>query len=425
MTLLLCAGVIYLGLAAFVWSNRKVTGSYALVAMLLGVKVWSLCYALELASTNVPDARVWAGLKYVGIVVLPPALWSFVWQYTGRGRLPRPALAALLVHPVVTLAILATRQDLLQDYRDPDRLTWVLGTSPSAAEGRLFLYHQLYVGVVMLSATVFLLWQLSRVAPPYRRQGRVLIVASIVPFVANVGWTSFASDRWHVVDPTPFLFLITAVVLVWGFFRLRLLNLLPVARGLVLEQMEDGVVVLDLFGRVVDVNPAASRLLGRDKFTMVGRRGSDFLPVLGPMLDARRPDPDARADETEVVIRRAGVVGQPARDDDARTVSVSLSDVRDAAGRMSARLAVLHDVTEHRRAEARLRELLEEQTALAETLQQGLRPAQLPDIDGVSLAARSVPATGRVSVSGDFYDVHPAGPGRSAFVLVEVWLMVV
>ena len=31
------------------------------------------------------------------------------------------------------------------------------------------------LGVVMLSATGFLLWQLSRVAPPYRRQGRVLI----------------------------------------------------------------------------------------------------------------------------------------------------------------------------------------------------------------------------------------------------------
>jgi PAS domain S-box-containing protein len=412
--LLLGAGVIYLGLAAFVWSNRKVAGSHALIVMLVGVKVWSICYALELASTNVPDARVWAGLKYTGIVVLPAALWSFVWQYTGRGRLPRPALAALLVHPVVVLAILATRQHLLQDYRDPGKLTWVLGTSPSAAEGTLFVYHQFYVGIVMLAATGFLLWQLSRVAPPYRRQGRVLIVASIVPFVANVAWTSFASDRWHVIDPTPFLFLITAIVLVWGFFRLRLLNLLPVARGLVLEQMADGVIVLDLFGRVVDVNPAATRLLGREKFTMVGRRGTDFLPVLGPMLDARRPD--TPPDETEVVVRRAGMVD----DADARTVSVSVSDVRDAAGRRSARLVVLHDVTEHRRTETRLRDLLEEQTSLAETLQQGLRPAQLPEIDGVSLAARAVPATGRAGVSGDFYDVHPAGPSRSAFVLGDV-----
>jgi PAS domain S-box-containing protein len=409
---MLAAGVIYLGLAAFVWSNRRVAGSYALIAMLVGVKVWALCYALELASTEVGDARVWAGLKYAGIVVLPPALWSFVWQYSGRGRLPRPALAALLVHPVAVLTILAVEQELLQDYDgSPAPITWVLGTSPSPAEGVLFVYHQAYTGVVMLSATVFLLWQLSRVAPPYRRQGRVLIVASVVPFVANVLWTTTASDRWHVVDPTPFLFLITAFVLVWGFFRLRLLNLLPVARGLVLEQMEDGVVVLDLFGRIVDVNPAASTLLGREKFLLVGRRATELLPALGPMLAGRGPD--APPDETEIVLRRPD--RQPAR-----TVSLSLSDVRDAAGRRSARLAVLHDVTEHRRTERRLRELLEEQTALAETLQQGLRPAQLPEIEGVRLAARAVPAAGRVSVSGDFYDVHPAGPDRSAFVLGDV-----
>jgi serine phosphatase RsbU (regulator of sigma subunit) len=128
------------------------------------------------------------------------------------------------------------------------------------------------------------------------------------------------------------------------------------------------------------------------------------------MLLARSPE--APPEETEVLIRRVD-------EQDGRTVSLSLTDVRDAAGRMSARLAVLHDVTEHRRKEMQLRELLEEQTSLADTLQQGLRPATLPDVEGVRLAARSVPAKdGRVS--GDFYDVHPAGPGRSAFVLGDV-----
>jgi len=407
---LLAAGTIYLGLAAFVWSNRKVAGSYALIVMLLGVKVWALCYAMEIASTTIEAADHWAARKYIGIVVLPPALWAFVWQYTGRGRLPRPAMAALLVHPVVTLGILLVNQRLIQDYypEPPDTLDRVFG-SPIPDNGVLFPIHQGYVGTVMLAATFYLLWQLSRVAPPYRRQGRVLIVASVIPFLANLAWTSLPGNL-GLVDPTPFLFLVTGFVLVWGFFRLRLLNLVPVARGLVLEQMEDGVLVLDLFGRVVDANPAASQLLGRDKFTMVGRLGADFLPVLEWMLQARQPD--SPTDETEVLIRRPDVEG-------GRTVSLSLTDVRDAAGRMSARLAVLHDVTESRRTEHQLRELLEEKTALADTLQQGLRPATLPDVDGVRLAARSVPAQ-HDRVSGDFYDVHPAGPGRSAFVLGDV-----
>ncbi|MGE5764128.1 MAG: PAS domain-containing protein [Mycobacterium leprae] len=51
-------------------------------------------------------------------------------------------------------------------------------------------------------------------------------------------------------------------MLVWGVFRFRLLDLLPVARTKVFERITDGVLVVDAYRRIVDVNPAARRMLG-------------------------------------------------------------------------------------------------------------------------------------------------------------------
>jgi sigma-B regulation protein RsbU (phosphoserine phosphatase) len=103
-----------------------------------------------------------------------------------------------------------------------------------------------------------------------------------------------------------------------------------------------------------------------------------------------------------------------------RDVSVSVTWVTDQVGRQIARLVVLRDVTERNRTERQLRVLLDEQTKLSETLRQTLRPASLPQLPGLRLAARSVPAARGGGVSGDFYDVHPVNDSVSAFVLGDV-----
>lgn len=57
---------------------------------------------------------------------------------------------------------------------------------------------------------------------------------------------------------------------------------------------------------------------------------------------------------------------------------------------------------------------------VAETLQRSLLPEQLPDIPGVSVAARYIPASGDVGVGGDWYDVVRLGDGRVGLVIGDV-----
>lgn len=488
---LVAGGVGYLSLAGFVWANREGVGSRPLVVMLLSVKVWSLCYALELSSDTIAVAQWWSALKYLGIVTLPPALWSFVVAYTGHGRLSRHNFGLLLIHPIAAMTLLLLPLVLhdfptalrLQEYGNPPET--LLGAPVPGPGPVLFWVHAVYVYVLMLSADFVLFSRLTRIARPYRRQGALLIAASLLPCFGNVAFNAGLLNQ-NMIDPTPFLFGVTAVVLVWGFFRLRLLDLLPVARGIVIEQMADGVLVLDVYGRVADVNAAGARMVGFPRRAMVGRYATDVVPGLAPVLAKGDLEPRAGTIEDEVLVYpappeeslsrsisevpqvalsrrvpdqpdRAGpgdrafrperVPGPPRESGEARTallevgsvsvvedrdappqivvgpprdVAVSLTWVTDQVGRQIARLVVLRDVTERNRTEQQLRELLDEQTRLSETLRQSLLPASLPQLPGLRLAARSVPSARGGGVGGDFYDVHEVGDGVSAFVLGDV-----
>lgn len=408
---LLLGSLGYLGLAAFVWRHREAAGGAALTGVLLCVGVWTVCYAMELSSRTVPVARVWSGAKFAGITLLAPTLWIFVLRYTGRRTMPRWLLALMLLEPVATLTLLLVPRthDLLHYYPDDPWEQRFLGAAPVPESGPLFWAHATYTYVVLLGAVGVLVFRLSRVATPYRRSAFALMAASILPFLANLAYNT-ESDR-VLVDPTPFLFSVTAAVLVWGFFRMRLLDLIPVARGVVLDRMADGVVVVDAYRRFLDVNAAAERLLGSSRTDLVGRPLGDVVAPVDAVLDVHTSGTTSRA---EVGVAHPGDAGL------VRDLAVTVTDITDAAGLHTAHVVLLQDVSERKRTERRLRELLQEQTHLAETLQQSLRPRILMAVPGVELAGRSVPGGPMGRVSGDFYDVHPATPGQWAMVLGDV-----
>jgi len=410
---LVLGAIGYLSLAAYVWIHREIPGAAGLVVCLLALGMWTVCYALELSSSTVEVARWWSGLKFVGIVLLAPGLWAFVLRYTSNSEpLPKVVIALLLLQPTATLALLAipATRGLIHYY--PLLLPGqgahqaYIGRSPQAELGPLFWPHAVYTYVMLFGAIGLLVARLARLARPFRRQGAILMAAVILPFVGNVMFNAKIYE-FGGVDPSPFLFSVSAVILVWGLLRVRLFGILKVARSVVLDRLPEGVLVLDAYGRIADVNVAGANLLGLHRDRLIGTVLTDRLPGAGRILDRHRPS--------------ATTDGELHLPDDGVDIAVQVTSVLQA-GEETSRLVVLRDVSESKATQRRLLDLLREQTMLAETLQQSLRPASLPAVPGARLAARWVPATGVDGpLSGDFYDVHPAGQGRQwAFILGDV-----
>jgi PAS domain S-box-containing protein len=75
-------------------------------------------------------------------------------------------------------------------------------------------------------------------------------------------------------------------------------------------------------------------------------------------------------------------------------------------------LGIVQDVTEHR--------AFEREHRIADTLQQALLPASFPEVEGVEVAARYVPAETGLAAGGDWFDVIPLAGGRVALVIGDV-----
>jgi serine phosphatase RsbU (regulator of sigma subunit) len=75
-------------------------------------------------------------------------------------------------------------------------------------------------------------------------------------------------------------------------------------------------------------------------------------------------------------------------------------------------IGTVQDVTEGKKAEREHR--------IAETLQRSLLPDRLPEIPGVLLAARYLPATSDLEVGGDWYDVVQLPNGSMALAIGDV-----
>lgn len=405
--LMTVAGVLLACLAAYVAWRRGAAPGISLAVMLLAVAWWGFAYAVELSAADIPVKSRWGDLKYVGVCALAPAWLVFVLQYTGRAHLvSRRVVALLTVEPVLVLAVLFNpgSHDLVRFY-PPDSAGVEL---PVVGTGPVFWVHFAYSNVMILVATGVFVVTMVRLSRTYRVMALVMVAAALLPWVANllhnfeVGW--FAR-----LDLTPFAFTATGGVLVWGLFRERLVRLSPLARSVVVENMADGVFVLDAFGRVADVNPAGAGLVGSSRTDLVGL---PLVEVLAPHVSGTPSAPEGEQPfPTELVFSGGG---------QRRTFDVRREPLADRRGRPAGVLVVLRDVTERVRAERALELLLAERSRVAAALQASLVPGPLPQIPQSEIAARYEPAGDGHEIGGDFFDIFPLHEGVWGLVLGDV-----
>jgi PAS domain S-box-containing protein len=350
---MLVATAAYVVMAVYVWRRRGGSAGAALTLVVVAVLIWAGAYAAELGATSLAAISRWGDLKYVGIVLLPPAWFAFGALFAGRpGWVNRQTLALLAIHPVLLLALLANdaTHDLVRFYPpeaagDPDAVAEV---------GPLFWPHMVYTSLVLWGSTALMVSALVRASRVYRRVSTLLIVSLLAPYVFNLLY-NFDIGPFGRVDLTPFAFLGAGLVLVWGLFRFQMLGIRPVARSLVFETIAEAVVVLDPLRRVVDANPPAERLLGRPLADAVGHPLGELLPeAAGAVGD---PAASANGRPGELVVTRGGVT---------RRYEPTVVAMPDRRGPPIGWLMVLRDVTEHHQALRSLRQVDSQRRSLLE-----------------------------------------------------------
>ncbi len=269
---LLCTTVlIAVALGWYAWKNRSLAGARSFAILISLAALWALANACELAVADLQTKLFFANVQFIPKAFVPVAWLAMVLDYTGRWHLlTLKRLLPLGAIPLATVA-LAWTDRLHHLVRES---VWLDGTGPydvvAWTAGTWFTVHSVYCyGLYAISAGL-LIGAIISGPKLHRRQPVALLLGCVIPVIWNaLHYTVPAVAGSH--DYTPATLGVAGVIISWGLFRVRLFNLAPVARHALVEDMTDGVLVLDDADRVVDLNASAHTLIGRPLSEILSR----------------------------------------------------------------------------------------------------------------------------------------------------------
>lgn len=268
---LMGAALISLGLTLIASRYRSALGSRPFAILTLAITVWTLGYALSLVSGDLTTKLFWTDVIYIGIVVVPVAWVTLAMQYADdRQQLTRRTIILLSIMPIVTLLCVWTNSFHGLFRSNISLVNSGELTILDAQMGPLFWVHTAYSYILFLYGTVTIAQTFMRSTPQQRKQAGTLLIGGCIPWLGNMIYLVGLSPI-DSIDMTPFAFTLTAIILGWGLFRYQLFDIIPIAREVVIENIRDGVIVLDPQKRVVDINPAAITILGQPNRSMIGK----------------------------------------------------------------------------------------------------------------------------------------------------------
>lgn len=366
---------------------RDRPGALAFAATMATITIWCSAYALELFAADEATYLLFLRVEYLGAAWVTVAWLVFVLEYTGRGAyVTRERVAALSVVPALTVVAVWTNP--------MHGLMWAERALPSAggvAESSLGVGFWAYFGyayVLQAGSTWFLLDAVLSARDRHRRQASLVLLAAVVPWTFQV--VNLLGPSWApAVNLTPFSFVFSGVVTLAALERYDLLESEPgvnrIADECVVETLDDGVLVADATGGVVDANPTAERFLNASLEELEGRPIDECVPALSDV-----------AAIAEFGTETVSIDGA----DETRYLELSASTVDTGRDRHSGWVVTLHDVTKRRRRRRRM-EILNR--VLTRTLQanDGTDGAGGPvtELAAGGDAADRVPANGSATAS--------------------------
>lgn len=334
---------ILVAMLVLAWRSRRAPAATPFAYAIAALMVWTVGFAMELASTGVEAKLFWVNVQYVGIVALPVFWLQVVVTHLGYSR-PRWWTLLWVVPALTLLFVWWAPGDVF--YGDPSLISrgvpvpmldydygwWALWVSTP------------YALALTIAAATLLVLAVRRRCGTSRWQAALLLASTLVPLLAELvyalGWSPV--QGYNLVVPA---IVLSGVMMAVALFRYHLFDVAPLAREVVVESMRDPVIVLDERRCLVDFNAAAGALLPALRPEAIGGPLAVVLEGSPNVLDMLQ---HGSSSEREVTLRSG---------DDARQFSLELSPVRAARGHVAGTVAVFHDITERVELFERVKEL--------------------------------------------------------------------
>lgn len=315
------------------FSKRARRGAASLLVFAFAIMLSSLMLVFGVTFGMSP---IVLGVSYTGILLALTMLFIFSLEYTRRSYWLTPLHAVLLsVLPLLTFCIV---------WFGPTGWAFTVvernGVTELLPNGFWMWLTLIYTQFLVFLTVLFLVRTYHGTYPFKRWSGWVILGALPTVFMPQVSLLG--------VNVTAYLFLnllavsFTGAIFAYVFLYKDLLDILPVPREVVVDNMTDGWMVVDRRDRVVDMNPVAESLLGH-RHEVLGTLVTDWLSDWRDIVEGTD-------DKGELKLK-----GQIGASND-RTLDVTAISIDDPHGVRLGRLVMWRDITQKaEREQSRLR----------------------------------------------------------------------
>ena len=314
------------------WFKRSSPGGLFLFFMMLSAMICSITSAGELASTSVEANIIWSKFSYLGFVSLAPFWLLFSMDYSQNPFFhSRKRMAALWLLPLIILGLAVTNEQ--------HHLIWPTILPVSSAPGAWVVYTHgvgawtitVYSYLLVLAGTHFLVKATLHSPQLFQRQVIALLIAVFLPWIGNFLFVTNLNP-WPGLDLTSLSFSISGSLIAWSLFHYHTLDLTPILTDAIFDNLGDGILLLDIHNRIINLNPVARTWFNAGD-EAVGKPVSGFIPA--NLVSIQEQEPAARF-STKLALES---------NEDKRFYDITVVPFYDLHRRYQGKILQLHDIS--------------------------------------------------------------------------------
>lgn len=345
--LLLGSGIITVSLVVYATRLEGRAGIAPMAVVFTGIAIWSFAYVIELSAESFDMRLTAAKVSYVGIVLIPGSWFVFALEYTGRRRwISKRLILALTIAPLIALTAVWTN--------DFHHLRWT-GTVIHRTEqsywiefkgGPFFWVHSIYSYNLLLVGMGLVFREAIRLPGKLRKQGFALIFVTLTPFFGSMLHVLGISP-FGIIDPAPITALISSLMMIVIVRRLKLLQVLPIGREVIMKNFRDGMIIVDENSVIVDINQTAEQIIGLTLNDVVLKNAKEIFGDRGTFTSF---------DFTSTLGLEHGVHIDPVLGVNGLHYHPVVSNIDDGSDRMLGRLVIFRDISDRMEVEKQVAE---------------------------------------------------------------------
>ncbi len=340
---LLFSIIILLGLAIYAYQFQNIPTARYFRNLMLLCAFWAFLYAMDIHTTDLTLKIIITKIRFTVVSLIPPLTLLMVISHINKSEwIKRRLITSLMVFPFITWILMWT-----SEYHKMFRYNYHIDKSGPfyvllSTNGLWYWLYCFYCYALLMTTVILLIKHIREGSFFYYSQTILIIIATVIPSVSdilfNMGITPLKG-----YNMTSTILSVTGIFYAIAIFRYRMLDIIPVARSTLIDNMSDLMIVFDEKNRLADINPSAKEILENKSINLTGKTFSEIFNAWPDMLSLEHTD----SIKKEITFQKEEID---------KYFDLLISPVKTKKSSFTGKLIVMRDITERKKSEEILKE---------------------------------------------------------------------